>query len=104
MTIDDFLIEVAVTLGVTQVELETGYYMVDLLALMKTKGKQDASNRLQNVSAMIATNNRGLDDAEYKTFIRNLNNLVGIKEDTKFNRDKFEELRAFTGMGGNKAR
>jgi len=29
---------------------------------------------------------------------------LGVKAEQKFDRAKFEELRALTGMGGNKAR
>jgi hypothetical protein len=42
-----------------------------------------------------------MDDAEYKKFISGLNKEVGIKAENKFDRDKFEQLRAMTEMGGN---
>jgi hypothetical protein len=78
--------------------------MVDLVKILETKRKHDALNRLNNVFTILATNNRGMDDAEYKKFISGLNKELGIKSENKFNRDKFEQLRAMTEMGGNKAR
>jgi hypothetical protein len=92
---DDFLIEASVAIGVSQVELETGYYMVDLPAVLESKHKQSALERLTDVHLILATNNRSLEEAEYKAFIRRLNKDVGIKEEQSFNRDKFEELRMF---------
>jgi hypothetical protein len=92
---DDFLIEASVAIGVSQVELENGYYMIDLPAVLESKRKQSALERLTDVHIILATNNRNLEEAEYKAFIRRLNKDVGIKEEQSFNRDKFEELRMF---------
>ncbi len=88
-------------LGVTQVEMETGYYMVDLAELMKQKRKYNAVERLEDVQMILATNNRGLDEAESKKYMQTIGRATGVKQETKFNRQKFEELRAFTqGFGG----
>jgi hypothetical protein len=78
--------------------------MVDLAKLLETKRKQSAHSRLNDVLTTVATNNRGMDDAEYKKFISGLNKDLGIKAENKFDRDKFEQLRAMTEMGGNRAR
>jgi hypothetical protein len=78
--------------------------MVDLSKLLEAKRKQSAFSRLNDVFTNIATNNRAMDDAEYKKFISGLNKEVGIKAENKFDRDKFEQLRAMTEMGGNRAR
>lgn len=88
----------AVVLGVSQTVLENEFYMVDLSKLLEAKRKQSASYRLNDVLLTIATNNRGMDDAEYKKFISGLNKELGIKPENKFNRDKFEQLRAMTGV------
>jgi hypothetical protein len=93
-----------VVLGVSQTVLESEYYMVDLAKLLEAKRKQSAYSRLNDVFMTIATNNRGMEDSEYKKFIGGLNKELGIKAENKFNRDKFEQLRAMTEMGGNKAR
>lgn len=94
----------AVVLGVTQTELETGYYMVDLQKLLESKRKQDALQQLNSVFMSIATNERTMDDVEYKKLINGLNKTIGIKTADKFDREKFEQLRAMTNIGGNKAR
>jgi hypothetical protein len=87
-----------VVLGVSQTVLESEFYMVDLAKLLEAKRKHNAAGRLSDVITTIATNNRGMDDAEYKQFISGLNKELGIKPETKFNRDKFEQLRAMTGV------
>jgi hypothetical protein len=69
--------------------------MIDLPELLRAKRKHDAVDRLNRVVAMITTNNRGVDDAEFKKFMLDLNKATGIKENEKFNREKFEELRNF---------
>ncbi|MFZ7945659.1 hypothetical protein [Neobacillus sp. 19] len=78
--------------------------MVDLPALLDTKRKHDALNRLNEVSTLIATGNRAMDDAEYKKFIDVLSKETGVKAPEKFDRAKFEQLRAMANMGGNKSR
>ena len=88
----------------TQTELENGYYMVDLPALLDAKRKHDAVNRLSDILTLLSANNRGMEDAEYKKFIADLNKEIGIKTASKFDRSKFEELRAMTDFGGNLAR
>jgi hypothetical protein len=87
---------VAITLGVSQTDLETGYYMVDLPTLLRAKRKQDALNRLNDLMTLVATGGRSMEDAEYKKFIAGLNKDIGIKQSNKFDRSKFEELRAMT--------
>ncbi|WP_427036648.1 hypothetical protein [Cytobacillus pseudoceanisediminis] len=81
--------------------METGYYMVDLAELMKQKRRYNALERMEDAYMVLATNNRGLDDAESKKYMQNISRATGVKQETKFNRQKFEELRAFTqGLGG----
>jgi hypothetical protein len=89
------LIDVAIILGVSQTDLENGYYMVDLPSLLSTKRKHDAANRLGEIVMRVATNNRGMEETEYKTFIRGLNKEAGVKQSDKFDREKFEQLRQF---------
>ena len=78
--------------------------MIDLPKVVAEKRKQEAARLLQDVHLRLATNNRALDEAEYKTFIRDATRATGMKEETKFNRDKFEQLRAMTHSGGNKTK
>jgi hypothetical protein len=83
-------------LGVSQVELETGYYMVDLAELMRQKRKHNALAQLEEVNLLLATNNRGLEESDAKRYMQNISRATGVKQETKFNRQKMEELRAFT--------
>jgi hypothetical protein len=91
-------------LNVSQVELENGYYMVDLPTLIEKKRKSIVEQRLGDIFMILATNNRGIEEAEYKTYINNLNKSLGIKIEEKFDRNKFEELRMMTNMGGNRVK
>jgi hypothetical protein len=70
--------------------------MVDLPALLKAKRKHDAANLLNEMLTALATNNRAMEDAEQKKYIAGLNKEMGIKQSNKFDRAKFEELRAMT--------
>ena len=100
MTLDDFLITVAMLLGVSQTVLETQFYMVDLIALLEQKRKLDAINTMQTIHTLLATNNRAMENADVKTFMNGLTKAIGVKEEQKFSREKFEELRRFTEMNG----
>ncbi|KMJ58075.1 hypothetical protein AB685_14810 [Bacillus sp. LL01] len=78
--------------------------MVDLPKVVAEKRKQEAAKLMQDVHARLATNNRSLDETEYKAFIREATKAVGVKQETNFNRDKFEQLRAMTSSGGNRTK
>jgi hypothetical protein len=91
-------------LNVPQTVLETSYYFVDIPKIIEAARKRDIANRLADINMRIATNNKSLEEADYKTYIGGLSKILGIKADQKFDREKFEELRALTSMGGNKAR
>jgi hypothetical protein len=86
--------DAAVLLDKSQVEIETGYYMVDLAELIESKRKVEAAEKLERVRMTLGTNNRSMEDAEYKSLISDLTNRIGMKQETKFNRDKFDQLRA----------
>lgn len=75
--------------------------MVDIAELMKQKRRYNALERMEDVQMILATNNRGMEEAESKKYMQNISRATGVKQETKFNRQKFEELRAFTqGLGG----
>lgn len=93
---DDFLLDAAVLLDKTQVEIETGYYMVDIVKLIETKSKLDAADKLEQVRMTLSTNNRGVEDAEYKALIAELSKRIGVKTSAKFDRAKFEQLRSLS--------
>jgi hypothetical protein len=53
---------------------------------------------------ILATNNRMLDEPDYKEYMRNLQKDLEIEEEQKFDRNKFEQLRALANSGGNRAK
>jgi hypothetical protein len=68
--------------------------MVDLMELVARKGKYDAAGRMQELQLRIATNNRAMEDSDYKTLVHDMTKQMGVKEEVGgFNRDKFEQLR-----------
>jgi hypothetical protein len=69
--------------------------MIDLPKLLEVKRKHEAANQLGDVYKLIATNNRSIEEADYKTYIRGLNKEIGIKPKQTFDREKFEQLRQF---------
>jgi uncharacterized NAD-dependent epimerase/dehydratase family protein len=88
--------DVALMLGVSQHAIENEYYMTDLPRLLERKAKLDAMKRLDDFRFNIATNNRGLDEAEFKQYTNELTKRTGLKVNEKFDRSKFEQLRAMT--------
>lgn len=86
-------------LGVSQKAVETEYYMVDLPKLVEKKMKFDAVKRLGELQFVLASNNRSFEEAEYRKYVKQLSNQAGIKSETNFDRDKFEQLRALTKGG-----
>jgi hypothetical protein len=78
--------------------------MVDIPKIIEAARKRDVANRLGDIYMIVATNNRSIEEADYKTYISGLNKSLGVKTEQKFDRAKFEELRALTGMGANRAR
>jgi uncharacterized NAD-dependent epimerase/dehydratase family protein len=83
-------------LGVSQYAIENEYYMIDLPRLLERKAKLDAMNRLEDLRFNVATNNRGLDESEFKKYVNELTKRTGLKVNEKFDRNKFEQLRAMT--------
>lgn len=88
----------------SQVAIETEYYMIDLPKVVAEKRKQDAARLLQDVHLRLVTNNRSLDETEYKAFIRETTKAVGVKQAEKFDRNKFEQLRSLTNSGAGRTR
>jgi uncharacterized NAD-dependent epimerase/dehydratase family protein len=88
--------EASLILGVSQKAIENEYYMIDLPALIERKTKYDAVNRLADLRFVLATNNRSMEDSEYKRYVNELTTRLGIKVSDKFDRGKFEQLRALT--------
>lgn len=92
MTIDEYLTEMAGVMGVTQHQIMHEFYWVDLQRLGEIKRKQQAILKLE---ALNITRSKDLDEKEYRELVRRYMREAEIKEEAqKFNREKFEELRA----------
>lgn len=81
-------------IGVTQREIENDYYMIDLARMAEIRRKQQALQKLELLQIVHA---RQLERKDYEDLVRRYTNEAEIKrEEPKFNRSKFEELRAIS--------
>ena len=81
-------------IGVTQKQLEDEFYMVDIARMGEIKRKQDALSKLELINIV---NFKTLEDADRRDMVRRYMREAEIKpKEAKFDRDKFEELRALT--------
>ncbi|MCP6683005.1 hypothetical protein [Bacillus nakamurai] len=71
--------------------------MVDIPKFVRTKTKQGAVRRIEDIRIMLATNNRSSEDEEYKALMNALIRTAGLRPEVKFDREKFEQLRALQG-------
>lgn len=88
-------------LGVSQVVLETEYYMIDLFDILDKYRKHRAIEQLQAIQVATAPN---MTKEDYEKYVRSLMKEAGIKQEEKFDREKMDALHAFTAqmkqMGG----
>jgi hypothetical protein len=91
-------------LGVPQTVVETQYYMSDLPKLLTEKVQEKYLAIFEQILVRLATNNRGLEESEYKKFVESITKQLKTNQTEGFDRDKFEELRFLTNLGANKAR
>ncbi|MGN4855128.1 hypothetical protein ACTFR4_27805 [Bacillus cereus group sp. MYBK181-1] len=81
-------------IGVTQKQLEDEFYMVDIARMGEIKRKQEALSKLELINII---NFKSLEDTERRDMVRRYMREAEIKpKEAKFDRDKFEELRALT--------
>ncbi|GAF22724.1 hypothetical protein JCM19047_2490 [Bacillus sp. JCM 19047] len=92
-TVEQWLIESALILGVTQYEIENEYDFVDLPEILATKRRLRAIDRLQTEQSFLSTNNRALGDEDSAEYRRNLMREAGVRTQASFDREKFEEAR-----------
>ncbi|KAB7674984.1 MULTISPECIES: hypothetical protein [Bacillus] len=84
----------ASVMGVTQRQIEEDYYLIDLAAYAEKSRNRKAARKLDLLTII---NARNLEQKEYRELIRTWTREAGIKPKTeKFNRSKFEELRALS--------
>lgn len=94
MKIDDFLLESAILLGVTQKQIDTEFYMLDVFKAVERKVKLNAETRLLDVQV---TNSRYMEKEDYKAFINRLTKAAGFGDKPeKFDRNAMDSLHAFT--------
>lgn len=92
--LDDFLLESAVLLGTTQKQIETEFYMLDIVTAIERKRKLDAENRLVDIQV---TNSRHMEKDAYKSFVNTLTKAAGLGKKTEtFDRNAMDSLHAFT--------
>ncbi|MBU5214959.1 hypothetical protein [Heyndrickxia oleronia] len=90
-------------MGVSQVSIENEFYMVDLPIILEEKAKEKSARLLEQIMILIATNDRHMEEGEYKKLINNITNQLDKQEETcQFDREKFEQLRFLTNMGANR--
>lgn len=105
MSVDEFLVQAASALDVSQYEIENEFYMVDIPQLIEEKIKMKHRELYENFMILLATNNRSLEDNEFKKFMEDLSKpLMQQKQNSEFDREKFEQLRLLTNMGANRFR
>lgn len=84
----------ASVMGVTQRQIEEDYYLIDLAAYAERSRNRKAARKLDLITIV---NSKHLEQKEYRELIRNWTREAGIKpKNEKFNRSKFEELRALS--------
>ncbi|WP_392454806.1 hypothetical protein ACF3OH_11900 [Chryseomicrobium aureum] len=71
--------------------------MVDIPQLLKLKAEKETQERILQLKLLIASNQRTMEDKEYKQFIEILNPK---QVSNQFNRDRVEQLRAMSGGRG----
>lgn len=84
-------------LGVTQVDIETNFYMVDIPTLIEKKRLEQNLEKVTLLNLMIASNNRGMEDKEYREFIKPFVQNGSLLDMNKFDRGKVEQLRSMQG-------
>ncbi|WP_239423060.1 hypothetical protein [Bacillus amyloliquefaciens] len=84
-------------MGVTQHQIENEFYMVDIPKFVRAKTRQGAVRRIEDIRVLLATNSRASEDDEYKQFMNALIRAAGLRPEVKFDREKFEQLRALQG-------
>jgi hypothetical protein len=78
--------------------------MSDIPKLLEEQAKEKNQKILEQILIHLATNNRALEEDEYKRFMNRISKALKQNPNVQFDRDKFEELRLLTDMGANKAR
>lgn len=78
--------------------------MADLPKLLEEKAKEKHEKLLEQVLIQLATNQRTLEDNEFKKFMGQISKALNQNQTNAFDRDKMEELRMLTQMGANRSR
>jgi hypothetical protein len=80
--------------GVTQMQIEDEYYMIDLVKIAQTTKKYEALRKLELLNIV---NSSRIEQRDYKALVNRYMSEANLsKKEEKFSRSKFEELRAST--------
>ncbi|MDP4549856.1 hypothetical protein Q9251_03065 [Alkalihalobacillus macyae] len=97
--VEEWLLDCAITLDKTHHQILHEYCMVDLPDLLRKKSDNKYLDMVQHSQLILSTNNRFMEDEEYKKYIKALNKLAGLKDikDTSVTKQEikntFNELR-----------
>lgn len=84
----------ASVMGVTQRQIEEDFYLIDLAYYAERSRNRKAAHKLDLLTIANANN---LEQDAYRDLVRSWTREAGIKpKREKFNRSKFEELRALS--------
>jgi hypothetical protein len=98
VSIDDFLLDAAITLGTTQKQIETEFYMLDIFKAVERKNRQNARERILDLQI---TNSRHMEKEAYVEFVQSLNRAAEFEDKVqKFDRNAMDALHAFTHKNG----
>lgn len=78
--------------------------MVDLPKFLEEKAKEKNSQMMEQVLIHLATNQRSLEENEFKKFMDGLAKTLNQNPTNSFDRNKMEELRMMTQLGSNRTR
>jgi hypothetical protein len=84
----------AAVMGVTQRQIEEDFYLLDLAHYAEKSRNRKAAHKLD---LLTIANAKNLEQDSYRDLVRSWTREAGIKpKREKFNRSKFEELRALS--------
>jgi hypothetical protein len=78
--------------------------MADLPKLLEERAKEKNAKVMEQILIQLATNNRALEEDEYKKFMGQIAKSLKQNPNNEFDRNKMEELRLLTQMGANRTR
>ncbi|PKH09864.1 hypothetical protein [Planomicrobium sp. MB-3u-38] len=78
-------------------DIENNFYMVDIPVLIEKKRTEQNLEKITLLNLMMASNNRTMEDKEYRSFIKPFLPKGSTADMNKFDRGKVEQLRSMQG-------